>query len=48
LSGLDAHFLSDLFRNDDLEFVPIRNIRSLRGSLKGMATKAVREKEDRL
>jgi AbrB family looped-hinge helix DNA binding protein len=31
-----------------LEFVPIRNIRSLRGSLKGMATKAVREKEDRL
>jgi AbrB family looped-hinge helix DNA binding protein len=31
-----------------LEFVPIRDIRSLRGSLKGMATKAVREKEDRL
>jgi AbrB family looped-hinge helix DNA binding protein len=31
-----------------LEFVPIKDIRSLRGSLKGMATRAVREKADRL
>ena len=31
-----------------LEFVPIRDIRSLRGSLKGLDTKAVREKADRL
>ena len=31
-----------------LEFVPIRDIRSLRGSLKGLNTKAVREKADRL
>jgi AbrB family looped-hinge helix DNA binding protein len=31
-----------------LEFVPIKDVRSLRGSLKGMDTKVVREKEDRL
>ena len=31
-----------------LEFVPIRDIRSLRGTLKGLNTKAVREKADRL
>ena len=31
-----------------LEFVPIRDVRSLKGSLKGLATKAVREKADRL
>lgn len=31
-----------------LEFVPIRDVRSLRGSLKGLATKTVREKADRL
>jgi AbrB family looped-hinge helix DNA binding protein len=31
-----------------LEFVPIRDVRTLRGSLKGLATRAVREKADRL
>lgn len=31
-----------------IEFVPIRDVRVLRGSLKGLNTKAVREKVDRL
>jgi len=31
-----------------LEFVPVKNVKSLRGSLKGLDTKDVREKEDRL
>ena len=31
-----------------LEFVPIKDVRSLRGSLKGLNTRAVREKVDRL
>ena len=31
-----------------LEFVPIKDVRTLRGSLKGMNTKGIREKEDRL
>jgi len=31
-----------------LEFVPVQDVRSLRGSLKGLNLKAIREKEDRL
>jgi len=31
-----------------LEFVPIKGMKSLRGSLKGLDTKAFREKDDRL
>ena len=31
-----------------LEFVPVKGLRSLRGSLKGLDTEAYREKEDRL
>jgi AbrB family looped-hinge helix DNA binding protein len=31
-----------------LEFVPIKDIRSLRGSLKGLDTRFIREKKDRL
>ena len=31
-----------------LEFVPIKDVRSLRGPLKGLNTRAVREKVDRL
>lgn len=31
-----------------LEFMPIKDIRSLRGSLKGMDTPSIREKKDRL
>ena len=31
-----------------LEFVPIKDIRSLRGSLKGLNTRLLREKADRL
>jgi AbrB family looped-hinge helix DNA binding protein len=31
-----------------LEFVPVKGLKSLRGSLKGLDTKGVREKGDRL
>jgi AbrB family looped-hinge helix DNA binding protein len=31
-----------------LEFVPVKRMRSLRGSLKGLDRKGLREKEDRL
>ena len=31
-----------------LEFIPIKNVRSLRGSLKGLDTNVHRDKEDRL
>lgn len=31
-----------------LEFVPVKGLRSLRGSLKGLDRKGLREKEDRL
>jgi AbrB family looped-hinge helix DNA binding protein len=31
-----------------LEFVPVKALRSLRGSLKGLDRKGLREKEDRL
>ena len=31
-----------------LEFMPIKDIRSLRGSLKGLNTRSIREKKDRL
>ena len=31
-----------------LEFVPVKSLKSLRGSLKGLDAKAIREKEDRL
>lgn len=31
-----------------LEFVPVKSLKSLRGSLKGLDTKGIREKDDRL
>ena len=31
-----------------LEFVPVKGLKSLRGSLKGLDTKGIREKADRL
>jgi AbrB family looped-hinge helix DNA binding protein len=31
-----------------LEFVPVKGVRSLRGSLKGLQLEGIREKEDRL
>ena len=31
-----------------LEFVPVKNVKSLRGSLRGLDTKGLREKDDRL
>jgi AbrB family looped-hinge helix DNA binding protein len=31
-----------------LEFVPVKSLKSLRGSLKGLDAKGIREKEDRL
>jgi AbrB family looped-hinge helix DNA binding protein len=31
-----------------LEFVPVKDVRSLRGSLKGLDTEVPREREDRL